>query len=74
MAMISTGAKYGRGIGEIVNRRATFLGASSTTKPFLRKVIPYGQSMESNMTKTLSCVNKTVWILDNNQSGNRVKH
>ena len=73
-AMISAGANYGRGIGEMVNRRATFLGASSTTRTFLRKVMPYGQSMESNITKTLSFVNKTVWALDNNQSGNPVKH
>ena len=32
-AMISAGANYGRGIGEIVNRRATYLGASTNTSP-----------------------------------------
>ena len=36
-AMISAGANYGRGIGEIVNRRATFLGASSTTRTLFEK-------------------------------------
>ena len=34
-AMISAGPNYGMGIGEIVNRRATYLGASTTTQTFL---------------------------------------
>ena len=73
-AMILAGANYCRGIGHIVNWRASFLGTSATTKTFLRKVIPYGQSMESNITKTVSFHDKNVWTLDNNQSGNPVKH
>ena len=68
--MISAGTNYGRGIGDIVNRRATFLGASTTTRTFLRKVTPYGKSMENNVTMALSCIHKTVWTLDNNQNGN----
>ena len=36
--------------------------------------MPYETSMESNVTKTFSFVNKTVWTLDNNQSGNPVKN
>ena len=71
-AMISDDANYGRGIGKIVNRCAIFLGASSTF--FLRKVMPYGQSIEINLTKILSFVNKTAWTLNNNQSGDPVKH
>ena len=73
-AMISAGANYGRGIGDIVNRRAIFLGASTILRIFLRKVAPYGQSMEDNVTKTLSGVDKTVWTLDNNQLGHPLKH
>ena len=73
-AMIAAGANYGRGIGDIVNRRATFLGASTTTQTFLRKVSLYGKSMEDAITVTLSTVNKTVWTLDNNQLGHPLKH
>ena len=72
-AMISAAANYGRGIGEIVNRRATYLGASTTTQTFLRSVKPYGITMIDNITSTLSRVNKTVWILDNNQRGYPLK-
>ena len=72
-AMISAGANYGRGIGEIVNRRATYLGASTTTQTFLRAVKPYGNAMIENITSTLSHVNKTVWMLDNNQRGHPLK-
>ena len=73
-AMIAAGANYGRGIGDIVNRRATFLGASTTTQIFLRKVSLYGISIEDAITVTLSTVNKTVWTLDNNQLGHPLKH
>ena len=72
-AMISVGANYGRGIGEIVNRRATYLGASTTTQTFLRTVRPFGNAMIENITATLSHVNKTVWMLDNNQRGHPLK-
>ena len=72
-AMISAGANYGRGIGEIVNRRATYLGASTTTQTFLRTVRPFGNAMIENITATLSHVNKTVWMLDNNQRGHPLK-
>ena len=61
------------GAGEIVNRRATYLGASTTTQTFLRSVKPYGNAMVESITSTLSHVNKTVWILDNNQRGHPLK-
>ena len=73
-AMISSGANYGRGIGEIVNRRATYLGASATTQTFLRTVKPFGDSMLKNVAKCLSKVHKTVWTLDNNQRGHPLKY
>ena len=73
-AMIAAGANYGRGIGDIINRRATFLGASTVTRIFLRKVTPYGKSMKDDITVTLSTVHKTVWTLDNNQLGHPLKH
>ena len=63
--MISVGTNYGRGVRDIFNRRATFLGASTTTRTLLRKVTLYGQPMENNITLTLSCIHKTVWTLDN---------
>ena len=44
-AMILSGANYGRNIGEIVNRRAAYLGASTTTQTFLRAVRHYGDTM-----------------------------
>ena len=72
-AMISAGANYGRGIGEIVNRRATYLGASTTTQTFIRTVRPFGDAMTANVTKTLEQVDKTVWMLDNNQRGHPLK-
>lgn len=62
-AMISSGANYGRGIGEIVNRRVTYLGASTTTQAFLRAVRPYVDTMIERVTKTLALCNKTVWML-----------
>ena len=65
-AMISAGVNYGRGIGEIVNRRATYLGVSTTTKTFIHAVKPFGDDMINKITSTLSHVNKTVWMLDNN--------
>ena len=55
-AMISSGANYGRGIGEIVNRRATYLGASTTTKTFIRVVKPFGDDMKNKITLRLSHV------------------
>ena len=73
-AMISAGANYTRGVGDIVNRRATLLGASTILRNFLRKVALYGQLMENNVTNTLSCVDKTVWTLDNNQLGHPLKY
>ena len=72
-AMISSGANYGRGVGEIVNRRATYLGASTTTRTFLKTVRPYGDQMIERVTETLSNCNKTVWMLDNNQRGHPLK-
>ena len=59
-AIISAGANYGRGIGELVNRRTTYLGASATTQTFLRTVKPYADSMLTNIQICLSSVNKTV--------------
>lgn len=64
-SMILSGANYGRGIGEIVNRRATYLGASATTHTFLRTVNYFEDSMLENVAKYLSNVDKTVWTLDN---------
>ena len=72
-AMISSGANYGRGIGEIVNRRSTYLGASTTTQTFLKTVRPYGDQMIERVTRTLSKCKKTVWMLDNNQRGHPLK-
>lgn len=73
-AIISSGANYGRGIGKIVNRRATYIGASATTQTFLRTVKPSGDSMLQNVAKCLSKVDKTVWTLDNNQIGHPLKY
>ena len=64
--MISAGANYGRGIGETVNRRATFLGASATTKAYLRTVQPLADNVLSSIGGTLSTLDKTVWTSDNN--------
>ena len=72
-ARISSGANYGRDIGEIVNRGATYLGASTTTQTFLRIVRPYGNTMIDNVTETLRSRHKTVWMLDNNQRGHPLK-
>ena len=67
--IISSGANYGRGLGDMMNRRSTYLGASSTTQTFLRVVKPYADSMLSNIAIRLSGLLKTVWMLDNNQKG-----
>ena len=61
-AMISSGANYGRGIGEIVNRRTTYFGVSTTTKICIRVVKPFGDDMINKVTSTFSHVNKMVWI------------
>ena len=71
--MISSGANYGRGIGEIVNRRATYLGDSTTTKTFIRTVNPLGDTILAKVNDTLSHYNKTVWMLDNNQREHPLK-
>ena len=60
-------------IGEIVNQRATYLAASTTTHTFLRTVNPFGNAMIDNITATLMHLNKTVWMLDNNQRGHSLK-
>lgn len=65
-AMISAGENYGTGIGEIVNRRTTYLGAS-TTKTFFRTIEPVADSMLANIQIYLFSVNKTVLKFDNNQ-------
>ncbi len=72
-AIISSGDNYGRGIGKIFNRRATYLGALTTTKIFIRIVKHFGDVMIKNITSTLSHVNRTVWMLDNNQRGHQLK-
>ena len=72
-AIISAGANYGRGLGDMVNRRSTYLGASSTTRSFLRCVKPHADKMLSNIAIRLSHVLKTCWTLDNNQKGHPKK-
>ena len=72
-AIISAGANYGRGFGEMVNRRSTYLGASSTTRSFLRSIKPHADMMLSNISNRLSQLHKTVWTLDNNQKGHPKK-
>ena len=71
--IISAGANYGRGLGEIVNRRATYLGASSCTRTFIRTVKPHADSMIYNITQKLSGMQKSVWMMDNNQKGHPKK-
>ena len=72
-AIISAGANYGRGLGDMVNRRSTYLGASSTAQSFLRTIKPYADTMLSNIAIRLSQLQKTVWTLDNNQKGHPEK-
>ena len=73
-AIMSAGEHYGRKIGEIVNRRVTYLGVSVTTKTFLRAVQPFSDSMLSIIGTCLSSVDKTVWTIDNNQRGHTLKY
>ena len=68
-AIISAGANYGRGVGDMVNRRGTYLDVSSTTQSFLRPVKPHAESILSNVYQRLSREQKIVWTLDNNQKG-----
>ena len=68
-AIISAGANYGRGCGDMVNRRSTYLGGSATTRLFMRVVKPHIESMLSTIALNLSGLLKTVWMLDNNQKG-----
>ena len=56
-----------------MNRRATYLGASTTTKTCIRVVKPFCDQMIDKVTSTLSRVNKTVCMLDNNQRGHPSK-
>ena len=58
--MISSGANYGKSIGEIVKIRTTYIGASTTTQTFLRAVRPYGDTMIERVTATLVQCNKTM--------------
>ena len=44
-AMILAGANYVRSIGEIVNRRATYLGTSATTQTYLGTVKPRADTL-----------------------------
>ena len=72
-AIISAGANYGRGVGDMVNRRGTYLDVSSTTQSFLRSVKPHAESILSNVYQRLSREQKIVWTLDNNQKGHPKK-
>lgn len=72
-AIISADASYGRGIGDIVNRQAKCLGASTTTQTLHRTVGPFVNAMIDNITVILSHLNKTVWMLDNIQRGHPLK-
>ena len=72
-AMISQGVNYGRGTGEIVNRRTTYFGTFTTTLTFLRAVRHYGDTMIELVTAALVHCKKTVWILDSNQRGHPLK-
>ena len=58
---------------EIVNKRVTYLGASTTTQTFLRVVKPFGTTMISKDINTLRNIHKTVWMLDNSQRGHPLK-
>lgn len=71
--MIFSGANCGRGIGEIVNRRATYLGASTTTQTLHGTGKPNNNAMIDTVTKTLRHKHKTVWMLDNSQCGHQLK-
>ena len=72
-AIISACANYGRGCGDMVNRRSTYLGGSATTQSFLRHVKPHIETMLSTIAINLSGLLKTVWMLDNNQKGHPKK-
>ena len=56
-----------------MSRCATYLGASTTTKTCIRVVKPFGDQIIDKVTSTLSRVNKTVWMLDNDQRGHPLK-
>ena len=72
--MISAGANYARSIGEIMNRKATYLGTSTTTQTYLITVKPRADTMIMNVTNILFYINKTIWTLDNNQRGHPLKY
>ena len=71
--MISSGANYGKSIGEIVKIRTTYIGASTTTQTFLRAVRPYGDKMIEHVTAILVHCIKNMWMLNNNQRGHPFK-
>ena len=72
-AIICAGANYGRGLGDMINRQATYLGALSTTQLCLNYVKPFAKTMLSTIANRLSQLQKTVWTLDNNQRGHPKK-
>ena len=49
---------------EDVNRQATYLGASSCTRTFIRTVKLHADSMIYNITHKLSSMQKSMWMLD----------
>lgn len=71
--MIWAGTNYGRVVGNVVNRTATYLSASTTTQTYACTVRPYINAMIDDITSTLRHVNKTVWMQDNNQEGHPLK-
>ena len=71
-AIVSAASSYNRGVGDIISRREMYMGVSSTTH-ILGHVKPYCDNMIPNVTQTLSHVDKTVWILNNNQRGHPLK-
>ena len=66
-SVISAGVHYGKVLGDIDNRRSTYLGGSATTRSFLRIVEPHAESMLSSIDKNVSALLKTVWMIDDNQ-------
>lgn len=71
-AIISAGANYGRGLPDMVNIWSTYLGASSTTRSFLRSIKPHADTTVSNIVTILS-QHKKIKALYNKQRGHLKK-
>ena len=73
-AIVAAASIYSRGLGDSIQKRATYCRISSSIKTFVKRIKPHSQKMEQNVKSILDKETFIIAALDNNQKGFPKKH